>query len=64
MLLKLSGNILVNLFLLPPIYSLLFCNRSLCPNKVLKLGFAIFLMITETENTIMTIKKLKPVHGG
>lgn len=29
------------------------------PSKALKVGFVVFIMITETEKNIMTIKKVK-----
>lgn len=61
---KIVRNILINLFLFPPIYPLLFCSRSFYLSKVFKVGSAIFTMITETENAIMIVKILKSVHGG
>lgn len=64
MLLKLSGHILINLFLLPPVYPLLFCSRSFYLSKVFKVDSAIFIMITEIENAIMIVKTLKSVYGG
>lgn len=57
--LKLSGNILINLFLFPPIYPLLFCSRSFYLSKVFKVGSAIFTMIIEIENAIMIVKNVK-----
>lgn len=62
--LKLSGNILINLLLFPPIYPPLFCSRSFYLSKVFKVGSAIFTMVIEIENAIVIIKMLKSVHGG
>lgn len=52
MLVKLSGSILINLFLFLPVYPLLFCSRSFYLSKVFKVGSAIFVMTTEIENAI------------
>lgn len=64
MLFRLSGNVRVNLCVFPLVYSLLSVTDPSVPCLVLNARFVIFIMVMESENTTMTMIKLKQVHGG